>query len=87
MPNERQKMDQEKNRVADKGRKISGKRDGIVGQQGAVWTRIAKGRESWGTLAEGFCRGKTQPRIEQNRIVTSIFAAALHLLLLSCVCV
>ena len=27
-------------------------RDAIVGQQGAVWTRIAKDRESWRTLAE-----------------------------------
>ena len=29
-------------------------RDDIVGQQGAVWTRIAKDRESWRTLAEGY---------------------------------
>ena len=29
-------------------------RDDIVGQQGAVWTRIAKDRERWGTLAEGY---------------------------------
>ena len=29
-------------------------RDGIVGQQGAVWTRIAKDRERWRTLAEGY---------------------------------
>ena len=28
-------------------------RDDIVGQQGAVWTRIAKVRESWRTLVEG----------------------------------
>ena len=28
-------------------------RDDIVGQQGAVWTRIAKDRESWRALAEG----------------------------------
>ena len=27
-------------------------KDDIVGQQGAVWTRIAKGRERWKTLAE-----------------------------------
>ena len=29
-------------------------RDDIEGQQGAVWTRIAKDREIWRTLAEGF---------------------------------
>ena len=29
-------------------------RDDIVGQQGAVWTRIAKDRERWRTLAEGY---------------------------------
>ena len=29
-------------------------RDDIVGQQGAVWTRTAKDRESWRTLAEGY---------------------------------
>ena len=29
-------------------------RDDIVGQQGAVWTRIAKDRERWKTLAEGY---------------------------------
>ena len=29
-------------------------RDDIVGQQGAVWTRTAKDREIWGTLAEGY---------------------------------
>ena len=28
-------------------------RDDIVGQQGAAWTRIAKIRERWRTLAEG----------------------------------
>ena len=28
-------------------------RDDVVGQQGAVWTRIAKDRESWKTLVEG----------------------------------
>ena len=28
-------------------------RDDIVGQQGAVWTRTAKDRERWRTLAEG----------------------------------
>ena len=28
--------------------------DDIVGQQGAVWTRIAKDRESWRTLAKGY---------------------------------
>ena len=28
-------------------------RDDIVGQQGAVWTRTAKDRESWRTVAEG----------------------------------
>ena len=29
-------------------------RDDIVGQQGAVWTKITKDRESWRTLAEDF---------------------------------
>ena len=29
-------------------------RDDIVGQQGAVWTRIAKDRDRWKTLAEGY---------------------------------
>ena len=28
-------------------------RDDIVGQQGAVWTTIARDRERWKTLAEG----------------------------------
>ena len=47
-------------------------RDDIVGQQGAVWTRTAKDRERWRTLAEGyFLRWKDTAwnRIEQNRIV------------------
>ena len=45
-------------------------RDDIVRQQGAVWTRTAKGRERWGTLAECyFLRGKdtAKSRTEQNR--------------------
>ena len=29
-------------------------RDDIVGRQGAVWTRIAKDRERWRTLEEGY---------------------------------
>ena len=29
-------------------------RDDIVWQQGTVWTRIAKDRERWKTLAEGY---------------------------------
>ena len=29
-------------------------RDDVVGQQGATGTRIAKDRESWRTLAEGY---------------------------------
>ena len=29
-------------------------RDDFVGQQGAVWTRTAKDRERWRTLAEGY---------------------------------
>ena len=34
-------------------------RDDSVEQQGAVWTRIAKDRERWRTLAEGnFLQGK-----------------------------
>ena len=28
--------------------------DDIVGQQGSLWTRIAKDRESWTILAEGY---------------------------------
>ena len=30
-----------------------GWRDDIVGQQGVVWTKIAKDRDSWRTLVEG----------------------------------
>ena len=41
-------------------------RDDIVGQQGAVWTRIAKDRESTGTLTEGYFL-QWNNRIEQNR--------------------
>ena len=29
-------------------------RDDMVGQQAVVWTRIAKDRESWRTLADSF---------------------------------
>ena len=29
-------------------------RDDIVGQQGAVWMRIAKNKDRWKTLAEGY---------------------------------
>ena len=29
-------------------------RDDIVGQQGAIWTRTAKDRESWRTVVEGY---------------------------------
>ena len=29
-------------------------RDDIVGQQGALWTRITKDRESWRTVAEDY---------------------------------
>ena len=36
------------------GRPNNHGRDDIVGQQGGVWTRIAKDRESWRTLAEGY---------------------------------
>ena len=40
-------------------------RDDIVGQQGAVWMRIAKDRKRWKTLAEGyFLQWKNTPRIE-----------------------
>ena len=36
---------------------------------GATGTRIAKDRERWRTLAEGyFCSGRTQPGTEENRI-------------------
>ena len=41
-----------------------------MGQQGAVWTRTAKDRERWRTLAEGYFlqwRGTAWNRIEQNR--------------------
>ena len=40
--------------VRSVGRQKRSWRDDIVGQQGAVWTRIAKDRESWRTLAEGY---------------------------------
>ena len=40
--------------VRSVGRPTRRWRDDIVGQQGAVWTRIAKDRERWKTLAEGF---------------------------------
>ena len=40
--------------VRSVGRPNHGWRDGIVGQQGAVWTRTAKDRERWRTLAEGY---------------------------------
>ena len=36
------------------GRTKRGWRDDIVGQQGTVCTRIAKDRERWRTLAEGY---------------------------------
>ena len=41
-------------------------RDDIVVQQGAVWTRIAKGRERLWRKATSRS-GRTQPRIEENR--------------------
>ena len=40
-----------------------------MGQQGAVWARIAKDRERWKTLAEGYFlqwKDATYNRIEQN---------------------
>ena len=40
--------------VRSVGRPTHRWRDDIVGQQGAVWTRTAKDRESWKTLAEGY---------------------------------
>ena len=48
-------------------------RDDIVGQQGAVLMRIAKDREmrkmeDWRRATS--CSGRTQPRIDLNRIVT-----------------
>ena len=47
-------------------------RDDIVGQQEAVWTRTAKDRESWTTLAEGYflqLKDTAQNRIEWNIIL------------------
>ena len=42
--------------MADKGCKITWSRwrGDIVGQQGAVWAGIAKDRERWRTLEEGY---------------------------------
>ena len=60
-------------------------RDDIVGQQGAVWTRIAKDRESWRTLAEGYflqccfvlfvgcLSSQEQASVSQGRICTDNF--------------
>ena len=48
-------------------------RDDIVGQKGAVWTRIAKDRERWRTRAEGyFLQWKVTAynRTEQNMLNT-----------------
>ena len=58
--------------MADNGFKTSWKiktcwRDDIVGQQGAVWTRVAKDRESWRALVEGYFlqwKDTAQNRIE-----------------------
>ena len=60
-------------------------RDGIVEQQGAVWTRIAKDRERWRTLAEGYFlqwtdtawnrikeNTREQKKIEENRIQATL---------------
>ena len=40
--------------VRSVGRPTRRWRDDIVGQQGAVWTRTAKDRERWRTLAENY---------------------------------
>ena len=40
--------------VRSVGRPKRRRRDDIVGQQGAVWTRIAMVRDRWKTLAEGY---------------------------------
>ena len=48
--------------VRSVGRPRRRRRDDIVGQQGAVWTRTAKDRERWKILAEGYF-GRTQPRL------------------------
>ena len=40
--------------VRSAGRQKRRWRDDIVGQQGAVWTRIAKDRQRWRALAEGY---------------------------------
>ena len=87
-----------KSRVADKGHKISWKtidhwryNNGIVGQQGVVWTRITKDRRSWMTTWQRAtsCSGRTQPssstsrtELEQNRLilvwVTMVYATILY---------
>ena len=43
-------------------------RDDFVGQQGAVWTRIAKDRESWRTLVEGYFLQWKDTAENRNRI-------------------
>ena len=40
--------------VRSVGRRKRRSTDDTVGQHRAVWTRIAKDRESWRTLAEGY---------------------------------
>ena len=42
-----------------------------MGQQGAVWTRIAKDRERWRTLAEGYFlqrKDRARNRIDQYAV-------------------
>ena len=52
--------------------------DDIEGQQGTVWTRIAKDRESWRTLAESYLlqwkdtvySGTEQKRLDTDDVVS-----------------
>ena len=61
--------------MAEKGVRSAGRpkrhwREDIVGQQGAVWTRIAR-TEKDGSLAEGYFlqwKDTAQNRTEENRV-------------------
>ena len=45
-------------------------RDDIVGQQGAVWTRIAKNRERWKTGGGATsCSGRTQSKQHRTCVI------------------
>ena len=57
-------------------------RDDIVGQQGAIWTRTAKDRESWRTLAEGyFLQWKDTAQNRINRTVETCMDQAACMIL------